>query len=330
MCNFKTICMKTKQLIWAAMILLFALGCQKDETVMQENQVDKSPMQFYIDLKSGGKDLFTSEHLDKINSALKEQGANYRAAMAECIVAAGSIEMKTIVYAKFVGNKQLTADFVPNDIRREWSADPNKITFAIDQTTDAAPSGGLISAEVATDAILKAFNTWDMLPSSDLGLTQNPDLGEDIGLIAYINGLGGSPYVFADIQTAGWGDIDFESNILGATYTFIFIDDIDGTPTDIDKNKKMDVAFREVYFDPSWYWDDSGENGLDVESIALHELGHGLSQAHFGIIFVNKEGYFTRIAPRAVMNPYYFGQFRVLQNTDIGGHSSIWSDWPMK
>ena len=300
-----------------------------NEAVMHEKQGDKSPMQFYFDLKSGGEDLFTSETLNQMNSVLEEQGANYRAAMAECIVAAGSHEMKTIVYSKYVGNKQLTADFVPNDIRREWSADPNKITFAIDQI-DATPSGGLIDSEIATNAILRAFNTWEMLPSSELGLTQNPADGIDIGVYAYLYGLGGSTNVVADIQMAGWGDVNWTPGILGVTITFIFIDDIDGNPTDIDNNKKADAAFREIYFDPSWYWDNSGENGIDVESIALHELGHGLSQAHFGVTFVDKDGYFVRIVPRAVMNPYYFDQFRVLLNTDIGGHNSIWSDWPMK
>ena len=322
--------MKSNQLIWAAMVMFFTLGCQKDETVMQVDQGDKSPMQWSFNLKSGGEDLFNSETLDEINSALSEQGVNYRAAMAECIVAAGSNEMKTIVYAKHVGNKQLTADFVPNDIRREWSADPTKITYAIDQTSDAVPSGGLITAEAATDAILNAFGTWNMLPSTDPGLTRNQDWGLDIGFYAWLNGLGGSPYIFADIQIAGWGDIDWASNILGVTVTFIFVDDIEGFPTDIDNNKIADVAFREIYFDPSWYWDDNGMNGIDVESITLHESGHGLSQAHFGVVFVDKDGYVVRVSPRAVMNPYYFGQFRILQNTDIGGHSSIWSNWPMK
>ncbi len=196
-----------------------------------------------------------------------------------------------MVYANDRGNKQLDADFVPNDLRREWSGpNPNQITYAIDQTGDAVPPfGGLTAAE--TDAATESgFATWRNVNCSELGLVHNDNGGLHIGYIAYINfGTVGSPFAFADVQLVGWRDLNFAGGILGVTFTLIFTDDA-GVPTDIDNNGKADVAFCEIYFDPSWNWADDGVTNIDVESVAVHEIGHGLSQAHFGKVSVNKKG----------------------------------------
>jgi hypothetical protein len=110
------------------------------------------------------------------------------------------------------------------------------------------------------------------------------------------------------------------------TFTFGFTDD-DGNFTDINNDRKLDCAFREIYYDPSWNWADDGVSNIDVESVAVHELGHGLSQGHFGQVFIQNTGY-LQVAPRAVMNALYTGPYRVLQGTDNGGHCSIWAEWP--
>ena len=110
------------------------------------------------------------------------------------------------------------------------------------------PSGGLDAA--ATDAaIVSAMDTWDALTCSDLGLTRNPDGGLDIGIVAFLNGLGGSLLIFADVQHAGW-EIDFAGSVLGVTFTAIFVDG-GGVPIDIDSNGKDDTALREIYYDPT-------------------------------------------------------------------------------
>ena len=64
-----------------------------------------------------------------------------------------------------------------------------------------------------------------------------------------------------------------------------------------------------------------------VEAVALHEIGHGLSQGHFGNIFIKNNGSVKR-APAAVMNPFILGQTRTLLGTDNGGHCSNWGSWP--
>ena len=66
--------------------------------------------------------------------------------------------------------------------------------------------------------------SWDDELCSNLPLSRNPDFGIDIGLVAFLNGLGGSPFAFADVQHAGWRDIDFGGFTLGATFTFGFVD----------------------------------------------------------------------------------------------------------
>ena len=74
-------------------------------------------------------------------------------------------------------------------------------------------------------------------------------------------------------------------SILGATFTFIWIDTATGEPTDIDGNGKATLLFREVYYNDDFTWNI--DSSYDVETIAFHEAGHGLSQAHFGDIFID-------------------------------------------
>lgn len=314
-------------------VLVFSIftfvACQQEDSAMVTEAND--------DVNSLAKKSSQSEAatqmgviLEEMNLALAEEGANYRAVMAEYLMAGESGEMGATVFAKDVGNKQLSFDFVPFDPRREWSGSVDgtndNITYAIDQTNDAIPPFGGLSGAETDAAIERAMGTWDEVLCSNLELTRNDDYGLDIGLIAFLNGLGGSPYVFADIQHCGWRDINFEDGVLGVTFTFGFIDE-DGNFTDVNNDRKIDCAFREIYYDPSYAWADDGENNIDVESVAVHEVGHGLSQGHFGQVFVQNTGY-LQVAPRAVMNALYTGPYRVLQGTDNGGHCSIWAQWP--
>jgi hypothetical protein len=268
--------------------------------------------------------------MDALNVQLEAEGAPYRAAVAEYITGPGGSDAGNTVLSKVVGNKQLAHDFVPFDARRAWSGlatgSADDITFAIDQTGDAVPVFGGLTGAQTTAAIQAAMGTWEGVACSTLPLTQNPDFGLDIGIVAFQNGLGGSPFIFADVQHAGWRDINFAGGILGVTFTFIFVSG--GLPTDIDGNGLADAAFREIYYDPSFSWANNGVANIDVETVALHEAGHGLSQAHFGTIMRQDNGNLI-IAPRAVMNALYAAPLRVLQGTDDGGHCSNWANWPL-
>ncbi len=272
------------------------------------------------------------QFMDAVNVALDHDGATYRIGLAEYISPTGGSEVGATILQKDVGNKHLDIDFVPFDPRRGWSGPPaggtDNITYAIDQTGDAVPPSTVvvpITAAQTSAAIRSAMASWDAETCSDLSLTENPTgPTDDIGVVAFLNGLGGSPFVFADIQHAGWRDINFAGGILGVTFTFYFVDG--SGPTDIDGNGLPDAAFREIYYDPSFIWRVDGGD-VDVESVAVHEAGHGLSQAHFGNIFQRHDGSFDA-SPRAVMNAFYQSPFRALTGTDNGGHCSNWANWP--
>jgi hypothetical protein len=268
--------------------------------------------------------------MDNANLALASDGQGYRIAKAEYVTKPTGEDFGGTVLAKDVGNKQLADDFVPFDVNREWSGpvggSNDNITYAVDRTGDAVPVFGGLSGAQTDAAIVRAMNSWEAVNCSQLDLTRNADFGLDIGLVAFLNGLGGSPFVFADVQHAGWRDINFAGNILGVTFTFIFIDDA-GNPLDQDGDGRIDVAFREIYYDPSFSWADDGVNDIDVESVALHEAGHGQSQAHFGKVWLKNDGS-LKASPRAVMNALYAEPFRNLAGTDNGGHCSNWANWP--
>jgi hypothetical protein len=267
--------------------------------------------------------------MDIINAQLALEGADYQVVMAELLTTGEDGEMGITVLLRDLGNKQLSFDFVPFDARRAWSGPVDgaydDITYAVDQTGDAVPPlGGLTKAE-STAAIHSSMVTWDDVGCSTLPISQNSDLGLDLGLFAYLLGSGGSANVVADIQQAGFTDIIFCCGVLGATFTFGFVDS-NGDWTDIDNNGKHDTALREIYYDPSWSWKNDGSD-VDLETVALHEAGHGLSQAHFGRIVIDNHGD-IRTSPEAVMNAIYGGVRRSLLGTDVGGHCSNWAEWP--
>jgi len=283
------------------------------------------------------------DQMDDVNAGFEAEGLGYRVAVAEVLTNGDGEQAGITVIAKNIGNKQLAHDFVPFDPRREgtpitnggWSgsiAGPNDdITYAVDMTADAVPPNGGLTAAQTDAAIDRAMATWDALNCSDLPITQNPDFGVDIGFIRFYDfdppltsppSTDGGPFILADVQHAGWGDIDFPGGVLGATYTLVFF-----PVTDIDNNGKADTAFREIYYDPTWDWFDDGVTNFDVESVAVHEMGHGLSQAHFGQVFFKKDGSIKR-SPFALMNAIYTQPLQTLQVSDNGGHCSNWGQWP--
>jgi len=267
--------------------------------------------------------------MERVNLQLETSGAGYRVGVAEYLSTDGEA-IGNIVISKDVGNKRLPdADFVPGDLRRVWSATASTaMTYAIDTTIDAVPVLGGLTAALTDAAIVRASNSWDALTCSDLGFQRNADFGIDIGVVAFLVSGGGvgSPFVLADVQHAGWRDLNFAGGILGVTFTFVFVDG-GGNPTDIDNNGKPDTAFREIYYHPSFSWADDGVSNVDVETVALHEIGHGLSQAHFGKVFIDKKAN-IKFAPRAVMNAVYVSPQRTLLGTDNGGHCGNWAQWP--
>ena len=275
---------------------------------------------------SGEAEAAISAMLNDINAQLGTDGRDYRVGVAEYLTLAESGEVGTTVFAGDVGNKQLSQHFVPGDSRRAWSTPPG-INYAVDQVDGTATPG--LSATTTTAAIDRAMGTWNGAQCSTIPVVKGSDFGLDLGVVefSFTGGASGNQFIVADIHHAGWGSIDFAlpSFVIGVTFTFIFIDTF-GNPTDIDNNGKLDTAFREIYYNDTFSWAINGN--IDVESVALHEAGHGLSQAHFGKIFLTNANGKLHFAPRAVMNAAYSGVQQSLAGTDNGGHCSIWASWP--
>ena len=240
--------------------------------------------------------------------------------MAEYLTLSSSGEIGRTVFFSNVGNKQLSLDFLAGDPR---SIGGDLTVFAIDPVDGATSSG--LSPAVTEAAIDRAMATWDNLNCSDPLFAKNI-VNEDIGVVEAIFGFGGSFSFFGDIQHAGFmpaGFFDFlfgPNNILGVTFTFIWTDDLnaDGIP---------EVAFREIYYNDRYSWADGGN--IDVETVALHEAGHGLSQAHFGTAFLSPGNGALHFSPRAVMNAGYTGVQTTITATDNAGHCSNWANWPL-
>lgn len=275
------------------------------------------------------------------NAQLEAAGAGYRVLQVELLTT--DPQSPNIVLAASFGNKQLPHDFVAGDARRPWSPSsvPGApgISYVVDVVDATAPGPVLPAAtELAIDT---ASKTWDAgTPSTNVPLVKFAPVPFDVGVIEFFfsGGVDGSPFVVADIQHGGWQPPGFfPPPVLAATFTYIFCAPPPvGCPTltDIDANGKVDTAFREIYYNAFHLWAINAGPGpgapFDVETVALHELGHGLSQAHFGKVILNTRTGTLRAIPLAVMNAVYLGQQQTLLGTDIGGHSSIWGNWPVR
>jgi hypothetical protein len=265
---------------------------------------------------------FMRDYGNNMNANLEAEGAEYRLGAVEWILSEGSADNAGIfVFFNDRGNKRLTSHWVPFDPRRGGS---DLITYIVD-VTDGNTASGLTTAQT-TDAIDRAMRTWNEVECSPRFIYQElPMPGVDLGVVEFQNGLGGSPEWFADITHAGWLPAGvLPSNVIGVTFTFIWTSS--GVPTDIDNNKRADTAFREIYYNDLFNWQLG--TAVDVETIALHETGHGLSQAHFGSAFITESNNKLHFNPRALMNAAYSGVNQQVTETDLAGHCSIWASWP--
>jgi hypothetical protein len=293
-------------------LFLLALACQNEDTTQNLKPLDDAAIFRQLPVKT--------------TAAGRSASRNYAVLSAEYLASEESGQVGRTVYFNNVGNKQLEADFVPGNTLDGT----DNVSFYVDQTR---PSADLTVAQT-TGAIVRAMQTWDGVQCSNLGMYQVPsDTSISTGFISALLGFGGSDEYVADVVHAGWLPAAFfdmladegSTYILGVTFTIIFTDD-DGNPTDIDNNGKADVAWREIYYNDAFTWRIG--NHYDVETIALHESGHGLSQAHFGKAFADGGTGKLHFAPRAVMNAAYSGIQTTIGQSDNGGHCSNWASWP--
>ena len=307
--------MKTKIALLLSVFLLTIVSCERNTP---ETKVATDDGSIFMDLSS----YYAQSNLKSSNG--EELPENIAVLKAEYLTAGESGEIGRTIYFMNVGNKKLSADFVPS------------LYLSLDNTTDVSyyidenrPYSDLPVTET-TGAIQNAMGTWDAITCSELGMFQVPSDGRPTGFVAALFGYSGSFAYTSDVTHCGWmpgGFFDIlapggSNYILGVTFTIIF------TGSDYDNNKKSDVAWREIYYNDLFPWNIG--TTYDVETVALHEAGHGLSQAHFGTAFRDRGTGDLHFSPRAVMNAGYSGIQIDIGRTDNAGHCSIWANWPQR
>lgn len=320
--------------VWGAFALTGALAvsaCSDDSTAPSgiDRDLQIAGAKASKGTGSSATEAAILEAMNLMNTRLEAGRADYRVAVAEYLTD-GSRMGGVVRFLNDRGNKQLGHHFVPNDPRRGGA---QSISWLVDLAEGATTSG--LSAAGTDAAINRAMQTWQDVTCSAIPLSDLGSFAFDFGVVQNIVGFGGIQAVFADVTHAGWLPREFFDAIappdggdfiLGVTFTFLFIDG-NGDFTDVNNDGKLDTAFREIYYNDMFTWGDGSD--FDVETVALHEAGHGLSQAHFGTAFLSPGNGALHFAPRAVMNAAFSGVQTEILATDNAGHCSIWSSWPM-
>ncbi|WP_282136405.1 hypothetical protein [Seonamhaeicola maritimus] len=336
---------------------LFFLACQDNEIVSSPEEevnsfkLDESAL-IKIDesiltkinsksnyAKSTDVQRTLEDYVASINEALIDNGIQLSQ-----IDLLGYEEAGITIRFKTVGNKQMAADWVPND-PRFFAPGPDLYYWT--DGTELTTTSGMTDIETYT-SINNAMQTWATVSCSEgldlinAGRTDLPIDGTvwgDVGFAQWLRGFGGRPgLVPGTILHAGILPLEFfdafsggnGSGIIAVTFTWIFRGP--NGLTDIDNNGKFDTVAREIYYNDAAPFQDApndvpGNGIIDFETVALHEAGHGLSQGHFGKAFTDNKGE-VHFAPRAVMNSGAKGAQRELLGTDNAGHCSIWDGWP--
>jgi hypothetical protein len=237
-----------------------------------------------------------------------------------------------------LGNKQTLQDYVYNDPRRAlFNGGIPGVAHGVQEANTSADAG--LSDQIGW--MYRAVDTWDAQQCAAMDLTVNDIDADRPGIVERFFATGALTLTHqADLTQVGFrspGQFPYfaaNPNVLGVAFTLVWVNP-DGTPSDIDGNGKTDVAFREIYYNDAFEWVDDGVLGergsgvFDFPAVAIHEVGHGLSQAHFGNIARNDDGSITA-RPKAIMNAIYGGIQRDLLGTDVAGHCSNWTNWPIQ
>lgn len=206
--------------------------------------------------------------------------------------------------------------WVDGDPRR--SGREGALTYMIDGSWGGTTASG-VPAGAAEAAVRRAVKTWsEDVCLNGVAVQEVAWSGGDVTVSDFFLGTGdfGNPFA-ADVVVAGWVDAGpplFRDDTLAVSATYVFIDRGTGAPTDLDGDGYMDVALTEIWFNNAYDWQvNATEPSPDIETAALHELGHALTLGHLGS------------PPMAVMNPVYTGVRQELEALDHAGLCALWA-----
>lgn len=266
-------------------------------------------------------DPYTIQAIQSSNGVLKAQWMDLRVEQVEAFLLGQTLGQGQGQERASARLHRQPFRWVANDARR--AADGLRLTYLVDQA-DSRVSSGVTSAAAET-AIDRAMAVWTSGPClGSAGVVKRPDSGADADIFDAHFGYGGSGnWRAADVVLGGWLPASFFDavipeggrTVLALSVTFIFVG-ADGQPTDIDRDGSLDTAASEIYFNDGFAWTAGGDQGFDIETVALHEIGHSLGIGHLGP------------PPSAVMNPVYDGPRRDLWPIDRAALCSVWASWP--
>jgi hypothetical protein len=210
--------------------------------------------------------------------------------------------------------------WVAGDARR--GADGTNLTYLVDSRGLSA-SLDPVAAEASLDRATKSWAAESCLNRA--AILKRTDTGADADIFDSMLGYGDfGNYRLADIVHAGFMPPSFfdavngpgsGETVLAFSVTFIFVG-ADGNPSDVNKDGYLDTATNEIYYNDGFSWLLGTPGGIDLETVALHEVGHSLGLGHVGPPL------------EAIMNPVYSGVRRSLLPLDHALLCSVWSRWP--
>jgi hypothetical protein len=155
----------------------------------------------------------------------------------------------------------------------------------------------------------RAFATWEAVPTASIAFQ-------------FSGVTGAEPFDDDGVSVLGFQDQPDMERVLGATG--FLVDTVTG-----------EILEADIFFNSAFPWSTSAAGDpdrFDLESVAVHEIGHflGLGHSALGETEVRPEGGRRVLASGAVMFPISFGRGtihdRTLQPDDIAGVSTLYPD----
>ncbi len=274
--------------------------------------------------------------IDALNERLEARGALHRVQRVEWSTALGAAHGGT-TQTVFANDRTLRFDtrWVPNDPRRSGAG----LELRHGLHAPLAVSIGGADLAPATERSLDLFG--DVACSALRLRSVELPAGVSPSFIATPEELGDPGLTLpdapaADIVTVGFVSAELldavlgpgaSAAVLGVTFHFVFVDER-GRPTDLDRSRRLDSSYKEIWYNAAVPWADAPAPGIDLASVVLHEIGHGVELDHFGRIFTNRGNGRLQVSPHAVMNAAYTGPIRDLLGTDRAAFCGLFANWP--